>query len=69
MVHAGEAASWDNAHERFEIKRSNRQEAYRLDGAGTDLAEKCFARLRRAEIGIQPHHAGSHLLRYAQESS
>jgi hypothetical protein len=68
-VHADEAATWDNLHERFEIKRINHQEAYSLDGACTNMAEKYFSRLRRAEIGIHHHIAGAYLLRYAQESS
>jgi hypothetical protein len=67
-VHADEAASWDNLHERFEVKRINHQEAYSLDGACTNMAEEYFSRLRRAEIGIHHHIAGSYLLR-AQESS
>src|SRR6202049_900217 len=69
VVHADEAASWDNLHERFEIKRINHQEAYSLDGACTDMAEEYFSRLRRAEVGIHHHIAGAYLLRYAQESS
>jgi hypothetical protein len=69
VVHADEAASWDNLHGRFEIKRINHQEAYSLDGACTNMAEEYFSRLRRAEIGIQHHIAGAYLLRYAQESS
>jgi ISXO2-like transposase domain len=68
VVHADEAASWDNLHERFEVKRINHQEAYSLDGACTNMAEEYFSRLRRAEIGIHHHIAGSYLLR-AQESS
>ena len=52
VLHADEAASWDNGHERFEIKRSNHQEAYRLDGACADLAEEYFPRLRRPAIAI-----------------
>jgi hypothetical protein len=69
VVHADEAASWDNRHERFEVKRINHQEAYSLDGACTSVAEKYFSRLRRAKIGIQHHIAGAYLLRYAQEPS
>ena len=69
VVHADEAASWDNLHERFEVKRINHQEAYSLDGARTNMAEEYFSRLRRAEIGIHHHIAGAYLLRYAQESS
>ena len=69
VVHADEAASWDNLHERFEVKRINHQEAYSLDGACTNMAEGHFSRLRRAEIGIHHHIAGAYLLRYAQESS
>jgi hypothetical protein len=72
VVRAGEAASrvtyQDNLHERFEVKRINHQEAYSLDGACTNMAEEYFSRLRRAEIGIHHHIAGSYL-RYAQESS
>jgi hypothetical protein len=33
------------------------------------MAKKYFSRLRRAEIGIHPHIAGSYLLRYTQEPS
>jgi hypothetical protein len=69
VVHADEAGSWDNLHERFEVKRINHQEAYSLDGACTNWAEEYFSRLRRAEIGIHHHIAGAYLLRYAQESS
>ena len=69
VLHAGEAGSLDNLHERFEVKRINHQEAYGLDGACTNMAEEYFSRLRRAKIGIHHHIAGSYLLRYAQESS
>jgi hypothetical protein len=48
VVHADEAASWDNLHERFEVKGINHQEAYSLDGACTNMAEEYFSRLRRA---------------------
>jgi len=68
-VHADEAASWDNLHERFEIKRINHQEAYSLDGACTNMAEEYFSRPQRAKPGIHQNIAGSYLLRYAQESS
>ena len=67
VVHADEAGSWDNLHERFEVKRINHQEAYSLDGAY--WAEEYFSRLRRAEVGIHRHIAGAYLLRYAQKSS
>lgn len=66
-MRAGEAATWDNLHERFEIKGINHQAAHRLDGAGADMAAKCFSRLCRAEVGIHQHVAGPHLLRDAQE--
>jgi ISXO2-like transposase domain len=69
VVHADEAASWDNLHERFEVKRIKHQEAYSLYGACTNMAEEYFSRLRRAEIGIHHRIAGAYLLRYAQESS
>jgi hypothetical protein len=64
-MHVKKAASWDNPHERFEVKRSNHQEAYSLDGACTNMAEEYFARLRRAKIGIHHHFEGAYLLRYA----
>jgi hypothetical protein len=69
VVHVGEAASWDNPHERFQIKRINHPEAYSLDGACADMAEKYFSRLRRVAVGIHPHIAGAYLLRDAQEPS
>jgi hypothetical protein len=69
VVHADEAGSWDNLHERFEVKRIKHQETYSLDGACTNWAEEYFSRLRRAEVGVHHHIAGAYLLRYAQESS
>jgi len=59
-MHADEAASWDNLHERFEIKRINHQEAYSLDGACTNMAEEYVFRLRPAGIGSY-HHNGAYL--------
>ncbi len=69
VVNADEAASWDDLHAHFEMKRINHQEAYSLDGACTNWAEEYFSRLRRAEIGHHHHIAGAYLLRYAQEAS
>ena len=66
VVHA-EAGSWDNLHERFEVKRINHQEANSLDGACTNWAEEYFSRLRRAEVGIHHHIAGAYTLHYAQK--
>lgn len=65
VVHADEA-TWDQSHERFEIKRINRQAAQCLDGARADMATESFSCFRRAEAGDV---AGSHFLRYAKESS
>jgi hypothetical protein len=64
VVHAEEAGSWDNLHERFEVKRINHQEASSLDGACTNWAEESFSRLRRAEVGIHHHIAGAYLRRF-----
>jgi ISXO2-like transposase domain len=61
VVHADEAAFWDNLHERFKIKRINHQEAYSLDGACTNMAEGYLFRLRRAEIDIDPQIVGAYL--------
>ena len=69
VLHADEAGSWDNLHERFEVKRINHQEAYSLDGACTNWAKEYFSRLRRAKVGIHHHIAGAYLPRWAQESS
>jgi len=68
-IHADEAGSWDKLHERFEVKRINREEAYSQDGSCTNWAEEFFSRMRRAEIGHHHHLAGPYLLRYAQEAS
>lgn len=69
VVYADEAKSWDNPDERFEIKGTNHQETYSIDGACIDMAEEYFSCLCRAEIGICHRIAGAHLLRNAQESS
>jgi ISXO2 transposase-like protein len=69
VAHANEAASWDNLHERFEVKRINHQEAYSLNSARNNMAEEYFSRFGRAEIGIRHHIAGSYLRRPAQEPS
>ena len=66
VVHA-EAGSWDNLHERFEVKRINHQEANSLNGACTNWAEEYFSRLRRAEVGIHHHIAGAYILHDAQK--
>ena len=64
-----EAGSWDNLHERFEVTRINRQEAYSKDNACTNWAEEFFSHVCRAEIAIHHHIAGASLLRYAHDSS
>jgi hypothetical protein len=67
-LHADEAESGDKPHERFEVERTDHQEACSLYGACANGAEGLFSRLPRAEIGIHPHIAGAYLLRYAQSS-
>jgi hypothetical protein len=69
VLHVDEAGSWENLHERFEVKRINHQEAYSQDGACTNWAEEHFCRLRRAEVSLQNYIERAYLLRYAQESS
>lgn len=64
-MHANEAASWDNSHERFEIERINFQKAHSLHGACVNMAEAYFSSLRRAEVGIHGP-AGPFLLQYAR---
>jgi hypothetical protein len=68
IVHAHEGTSWNDLHDRFEMRRINHEEAYSADGACTNMAEEFFSRMRRAEIGHH-HIAGAYLLRYAQEAS
>lgn len=69
ILNADEAASWNELHKRYEVRRINHEEAYSLDGACTNWAEEFFSRMRRAEIGHHHHIAGQYLLRYAQEAS
>jgi len=57
-LNADEAASWDELHKRYEVKRINHEEAYSLDGACPNWAEEFFSRLRRAEIGQPPSYRG-----------
>lgn len=66
-VHADEASHWDKLAAYFPIKRINHQVAYSQDGACTNQAESFFSRMRRAEIGIHHHIAGSYLNAYAAE--
>jgi hypothetical protein len=68
-VNADEANSWNELHQRFEVKRINHQEAYSANRACTNWTEEFFSRMRRAEIGHYHHISGAYLLRYAQEAS
>jgi transposase-like protein len=67
VINADESNAWNDLHLRHEMKRTNHQEAYSLDGACTNMAEGFFSRIRRAEVGIHHHIAGPYLLRYSQE--
>ena len=67
VVHADEAAHWDQLHARYETKRINHSLAYSTSDANTNQAESFFSRLRRAEIGIHHHVAGPYLNAYANE--
>ena len=69
ILNADEAASWEELHKRYEVRRINHQAANSLDGACSNWAEEFFSRMRRAEIGHHHHIAGAYLLRYAQEAS
>ena len=69
VLHADEAASWNDLHARYEMKRIDHQKAYSLDGACTNWAESYFARLRRGEMGHHHHISGPYLLRFAQEAA
>ncbi len=55
VVRADEAASWDDLHERFEVKRISHQEAYRLDGVCPDMAEEYFSPAPSRDLHSRPH--------------
>jgi transposase-like protein len=69
ILNADEAASWNDLAAKFDMRRTNHEEAYSRDGACTNLAESFFSRLRRAEVGHNHHIAGVYLARYAQEAA
>jgi hypothetical protein len=69
VVHADEAGSWDNLHERFEVKRISQQETRSPDGACPNWAKEYLSRLRRAEVGIYHCIAGADGFRHAQGAS
>lgn len=56
ILNADEAGSWEELHKRYEVRRINHEDAYSMDGACTNWAEKFFSCMRRAEIG----HASSY---------
>ena len=66
-IHADEASHWDNLEAKFLTRRINHSEAYSTPEACTNAAESFFSRIRRAEIGIHHHIAGSYLAAYASE--
>jgi hypothetical protein len=69
LVNADEASGWNDLESKYEMRRTNHQEAYSENGACTNMAESFFSRLRRGEMGHFHHVSGPYLLRYAQEAS
>jgi ISXO2 transposase-like protein len=67
IVHADEAAAWDDPHAWYETRRINHRRAYSMDGACANQAESYFSRLRRAEIGRHHHITGPYLDQYSGE--
>lgn len=67
IIHADEAAHWDELHARYLTKRINHSLSYSDGEACTNQAESFFSRLRRAEIGTHHHIAGPYLNFYAGE--
>lgn len=67
IVYADEATAWDDFHIWFLTYRINHAVEYANDGVSTNQAESFFSRMRRAEIGVYHHIAGSHLSGYAGE--
>lgn len=68
IVHADEAASWDQLHASYDTRRVNHSvEFVGEDGANTNQAESFFSRLRRAQYGVHHRIAGPYLHQYANE--
>ena len=66
-VYADEATGWDTLAAWYDTKRINHSQRYAEGSISTNWAESFFSRLRRAEIGIHHHIAGSYLEAYAAE--
>lgn len=68
IVHADEAASWDQLHASYDTRRVNHSVEFKAeDGANTNQAESYFSRLRRAQYGVHHRIAGPYLHQYANE--
>jgi hypothetical protein len=65
---AGDAASGNHLHERFEIERIS-QKTRALDAARAQRAEELFSRMRRDEIGLHHRLARAYLVRSTQKNS
>ena len=63
------AASWDDLHAQFEMKRINHRRRTASTGPVPIGPRTYFTRLRRAEIGHHHHIGGPYLLRFAQEAA
>ena len=69
IIHADEAAHWDELHGYYETKRINHTIAYSLDGACTNQAESFFSRLRRMVDGQHHHVSPRYLFQYAHHAA
>lgn len=69
LIHADEAASWNDLHATHEVVRINHEEVYSDGVACTNLAESFFSRLRKLERGQHHRISGRLLHRYAIEAA
>lgn len=69
VIFTDDAVEYNRLAARYKLVKVNHSEHY-SDGEGcTNWAESYFARLRRAEMGIHHHFAGTYLFNYANEIS
>lgn len=69
VVYTDDAVEYNRLAARYELIKVNHSERYSDGDACTNWAESYFARLRRAEMGVHHHFAGTYLLNYANEIS
>ncbi|AWW74566.1 IS1595 family transposase [Erythrobacter sp. KY5] len=69
IIYTDDAVEYNRLAARYKLVKVNHSKRYSEGDACTNWAESYFARLRRAEIGIHHHFAGTYLHNYANEIS